>query len=116
MSAAHAVGWIAFAVGLPVYYFVTVAVLRGSAEALRRAFGYGAASNWIGFVAGVLDGDRASIICGLLAVWFTWEWWRRRRGGRGREVLRELGAKSRARIEAMVRQMSPSPIPSPAGG
>lgn len=51
----------------------------------------------------------------LLAVVYTIAWWRNRRKGRGRKALKELGAKSRARVRSLVRRMTPSPIPSPAG-
>lgn len=43
-------------------------------------------------------------------------WWRNRRNGRWKRAARELGAKSRARVEALARQMTPSPIPTLVGG
>jgi hypothetical protein len=52
---------------------------------------------------------------GALAVWFGVQWWRGGGGGHTKRAARELGAKSRARVDALVRQMTPSPIPSPAG-
>lgn len=73
---------------------------------LADAFG------WVG----VIDASLMwAVIYGLFAAYFTWLWWRGRRNGRRRKALKDLGAKSRARIEAMVRQMSPSPIPAPGG-
>lgn len=42
-------------------------------------------------------------------------WWWRNGGGRWRRAARELGAKSKARVEALVERMTRSPIPSPAG-
>lgn len=71
---------------------------------------------WIGFVSVVADGSMWATVNGLLAIWCTYVWWKNRRNGRGKKALRELGARSRARVEAMVRQMTPSPIPSPVGG
>jgi threonine/homoserine/homoserine lactone efflux protein len=47
------------------------------------------------------------------AVYFTWLWWRNGGGRRPRPTLRQIGAKSRARIQTLVRQMTPSPVPTP---
>ena len=52
---------------------------------------------------------------GAAAVLHAWLWWRGRRKGRMKKALKELGAKSRARIEALVERLSPSPIPAPGG-
>lgn len=83
----------------------------------HRVHGLLAIANWIMFAAQVLNGDRVwAAIHGLLAVYMTWSWWRNRPKGRGRKALRELGAKSRARVQALVDRVTPSPIPSPAGG
>jgi|GEM_PF-5320978 hypothetical protein len=40
-------------------------------------------------------------LTGVVAVWETWEWWRKRPKGRRRKAL--------------VDQMTPSPIPVPGG-
>ena len=40
----------------------------------------------------------------------AWLWWRHKRPGR---AVRSLGAKSRARIEALARRMPPARIPVP---
>lgn len=72
---------------------------------------------WLWFLSMVVQGEAAlSAWSGMWAAYFTWRWWNGPRNRRHRKALRELGAKARARIEAMVRQITPSPIPSPAGG
>ena len=45
----------------------------------------------------------------------AWLWWRRKRPDR---AVRSLGAKSRARVEALARRMPPAriPVPVPQGG
>lgn len=43
------------------------------------------------------------------------KWWNNRRKGGWKRAARQLGAKAKAAIDAMVRQLTPSPIPSPAG-
>jgi hypothetical protein len=53
------------------------------------------------------------VFFGSLAVAGIWLWWINRRKGRGKKALRQLGAKSKARVDALVRQMTPSPTPSP---
>lgn len=52
---------------------------------------------------------------GSLAAYWAWMWWRGRRKGRMKKALKELGAKSQARVDALVERLTPSPIPSPAG-
>ena len=100
----------------PAWYFLILGAFRRSSETLERSHGYWALANWLNFVAGVINANRwLAILSGLCAVWMTWLWWNNRRNRRRRRALRELGAKSRARIAAMVRNMSPSPIASPAG-
>jgi hypothetical protein len=81
----------------------------------RTGYGLSAVGCWVGWLACVVERlEGAGVIWGLLAAYFTWQWWKRRKG-RGKKALKELGAKSRARVEALVRQMTRSPIPSPAG-
>jgi hypothetical protein len=68
------------------------------------------------FVANVLDGSMGWVIFqGSCAVIYAWLWWRGRRNGRMKKAAKELGAKSRARVEALVEQLTPSPIPTPGG-
>lgn len=91
--------------------------ISGSHKREHLSCGLYAAGLWLDFVDAVLAASPTrAALAGLFAAWFTWRWWNGRRGGRGRKALRELGAKSRARIEALVERMKPSPIPSPAGG
>ncbi len=48
-----------------------------------------------------------------IGTFFMWLWWKNRRKGQGKRAMKTLGAKSRAKIEVMARQLTPSPIPSP---
>lgn len=68
------------------------------------------------FVVAAAEGDWAG--CAVDAFWFVvaaYLWWRNRRKGGWKRAARELGAKSQARVEALLENMSPSPIPSPVG-
>lgn len=49
------------------------------------------------------------------AALLAWAWWNKGGGKRTKKAARELGAKSRARVEDLVRQMTPSPIPNLGG-
>lgn len=79
-----------------------------------------ALSSWICFVWAVSAQISLGVaFFGLAGAFFSWLLWQFRgggRGGRGRKALRELGEKTRARVQAMVERMRPSPIPSPAAG
>lgn len=116
MTLADALFWTALpphAVGVALF---VRAITRAEAEALYRAAGLIALTSWVVFVADVLDGDRlGSVLSALIAVYFTWLWWKGS-NGRRRSALRELGDKSRRRVQALVDQTTPSPIPSPVGG
>lgn len=93
-------------------------VVRSWSDVENRHLVYGmyAIGCWLCFVANVLEGDLPwAVFQGSLAVIYSWLWWRGRRNGRGKRALKELGAKSRERVEALVRQMTPSPIPAPGG-
>lgn len=68
------------------------------------------------FILSVIHGDKVSaVITGVFAVIAAYYWWKNRRKGKWKRAAKELGAKSRARVEALARQMTPSPIPSPVG-
>jgi hypothetical protein len=54
-----------------------------------------------------------SVISGTLAAIGAWIWWRSGRGKR-RKALRELGAKSKARLAALVRKAREAGVPRPA--
>lgn len=117
MSFADAIGpaGTAFIVGGAT--FLVTGLFTGSPDRLHLSNALYAVGCWIAFVTAVLDGDAFFTAAnGLLAAWFTWKWWKNRRSGRGKRALKDLGAKSRARIERLVRQMTPSPIPTPVGG
>lgn len=106
-----AIGWTGTAL---VFAGLVVSLRHGEKSTTYGLFALGW---WVTFISRVLDPSPLwTSISGLLAVLYTYLWWRNRRGGRGRKTLRELGAKSRARVEALARNMTPSPIPSPAGG
>lgn len=75
-----------------------------------------AVANGLCWVGNAVDGNiLGEILSGAPAVVFAWLWWRNRPRGKGRKALRELGAKSKARVEALVERLTRSPIPSPAG-
>lgn len=117
MTLADALGWVANAILVPALALLISDLIRPDHGRRQLAYGLYAIGNWVSFIANVMEGSTIwAALFGLLAALFTWLWWKGRRRGRGRRALRELGAKSRARIEAMVRNMTPSPIPSPAGG
>lgn len=88
-------------------------------DRIDRSVYWGAVAAWAAVftVLNVAEGSpvRAAIhaavaaVCGFL-------WWINRRKGRMKRAARELGEKSRARVQALVEQMTPSPIPSPVGG
>lgn len=81
------------------------------------ALGAYAIAGWLAFLSNVIDwSPRWSTWCGLLAAFCTYQWWKNRRNGRWKRAARQLGAKSKARVQALVRRITPSPIPSPAGG
>ncbi|GAA4626721.1 hypothetical protein GCM10023196_036110 [Actinoallomurus vinaceus] len=96
---------------------LALVILRWSdLEARHLAYGLYAIGNWLSFIYQAVGGDLGwAVFDGSLAAFYTWLWWRGRRNGRGKRVAKELGAKSRARIEVMARRMTPSPIPTPAG-
>jgi hypothetical protein len=68
------------------------------------------------FVAAVVDGSTiAAVIQGFFAAAFAWLWWRNG-GGRGmKKATKSLGAKSKARVDALAERIEPSPIPAPGG-
>ncbi|MFV2172265.1 hypothetical protein ACFHW2_12230 [Actinomadura sp. LOL_016] len=94
-----------------------LATLRHRPELNRPADLLFAIGFWLAFIACAVSQDVfRTAFFGSGAVLFTWLWWKNRPRGRGRRALRELGAKSRARVRALADRMTPSPIPSPVGG
>lgn len=84
---------------------------------VTATYGTYAIACWLAFLSNVIDRSPDwATWSGLLAVVCTYLWWKNRREGRGKKAAKALGAKSKARVQALVRQMTPSPIPSPVGG
>lgn len=109
MSLGDAIGWTADGIIVLGGWYLRTDRPRGLALL--------AVSLWMAFVASLLIGDLIdAAIFGAGAALATWFWWKHRRKGRGRKALRELGDKSRRRIQALVDNLTPSPVPSPAGG
>lgn len=80
----------------------------------RTEVGLLAAGSWLAWITCVMEQLMApGVVFGAEAAYFTYLWWKKRKG-RGKKALKQLGAKSRALVEALVRQMTP--IPSPVGG
>lgn len=94
------------------------AVWQGGQPSDAVLWGGNALSNWVYCAAWVIEGTKPMIVWhGLLAAVCTYMWWRHRdRDGKGKKALKELGAKSRARIASLVEQMTPSPIQTPVRG
>lgn len=66
------------------------------------------------FAGAVLAGSMyGEVLHGSLAVMFAWLWWRNGGGRRMKKAARELGAKSKARVAALVGNLKPSPVPTP---
>lgn len=92
------------------------AIARSSVELDQLSDLLYAIGAWLVFVACLMVGAiYPAAVFGVLAVLATRRWWNGRRKGRGRKALKELGDKSRRRVQALVDRMTPSPIPSPAG-
>jgi hypothetical protein len=90
-------------------------LLTGDSRGLGH--GFAAVGFWLLFLLEVLErSPRFAALYLLLAAYATYLWWKNRRKGRGKKALKALGAKSRALVQALVRRMTQSPIPSPAEG
>lgn len=77
----------------------------------QTSYAFMAAGSWILLAAAVATDDLLmGSINGLAAVLMTWLWWKG--GGRARRAFRQLGAKSTARISALVRNLAPTPAPT----
>lgn len=98
-------------------YVVTFAMNQTGRIEYRSACATNVIAAALCFVADVMDhaviGQAIQCVVGVLNAWL---WWRNGGGGRFKRAARELGEKSKARVQALVEQMTPSPIPSPAGG
>lgn len=95
-----------------------LAVLRRDFSPDPVTWAYYAIGNWTLCASAVIDhSPLAASLDAVLAAFYTYRWWKDRdQDGKRRKALREIGAKSRARIAALVENMTPSPVPSPSGG
>ena len=112
---AIALTWAGLAFILLGFGLIIAGLFKVDKELQFHGDGMCAVGWWLWFLSDVMGGFRTAVVSGLMAILYSWLWWKNRRNRKRRRALRDLGAKSRARIEAMVRQMTPSPIPSPAG-
>jgi hypothetical protein len=71
---------------------------------------------WSGaFLIGVAQGQTGfSVVAGAIAILHGYLWWKNWRNGGGKKAALELGAKSWARVQNLIDNMKPSPLPSPA--
>jgi hypothetical protein len=105
-------------------YAVAIVTMAGSWFAGKRGLiqnpaelALATVANLAVFVGELVDGAVVgAVINGSCAAVCAYLWWKGRRKGGWRRAARELGAKSKARVEALVEQMTRSPIPSPASG
>lgn len=117
MNLADAIGWAAMGPMMQGLYLGLRAHLGGRPELKSPCYACYAVAWWVMFVAQVMKGETLwATLNGLLAAAYTVAWWHNRRKGRGKKALKEQGDKSRRRVQALVDQMTPSPIPSPVGG
>lgn len=116
MNLADAIFWTGASLVFAALGVVISSIFRPSPESDHLSDGLYAVGYGLCFLSSVMDADPISaVVFGLIAAFHARRWWKNRRNGRGRRALRELGDKSRRRIQALVDQMTPSPIPSPAG-
>lgn len=116
MNLADAILWAGVAVNAPALGLLMAGVLRADPDMEHIAYGLYVVGCALSFIGNVLDGSHGwAAFWGVLAAYFAWRWWKNRRKGRGKKALKELGDKSRRRVQALVDQMTPSPIPSPSG-
>lgn len=86
-----------------------VADVLGHREAAGRCFLCGSAVYVVLAVIYLAGRDyKEAVIQASLAAWWFWNWWRKRKNRL--RALRQIGAKSRARLEALVRNI-PRPAP-----
>ena len=102
-----------------ILFYPSLVLLVLGCRWMGKAVYYGTAAVLVALhtLADLVAGNAMSSVVGAVATsYFAVLWWRNRRKGRGRRVAKQLGAKSRALVEALVENMTRSPIPSPAGG
>lgn len=71
---------------------------------------------WSGlFLGAVAQGNTGfAVVNGVMAILHGYLWWKNWRNGGGKKAALELGAKSWARVQNLIDNMKPSPLPSPA--
>ncbi|WP_433233922.1 hypothetical protein [Actinomadura nitritigenes] len=119
MSLADAISLCGNGAVLMGFFYALIDIFKPhlSPEAKSLCAAWYAAGWWLFFLAEVMKGEPFwSTVDGTIAALYTRSWWNNRPKGRGRKALRELGDKSRRRIQALVDNLTPSPVPSPAGG
>lgn len=109
---------ISIAIGCAFFVAAFGALIANALGAIADStyYGFAAVLNGAVFLMLIFDGQPGwAALSGIAAAINAYMWWRNRRKGKWKRAARELGAKSKARVEALARQMTPSPIPSPAG-
>lgn len=82
----------------------------------HQSYGLMACGSFLLFLSACLDHSIGfAALQAALAGIYVWLWWRNGGGRRMKKIARELGAKSKARVDALVEQMQPSPISVPGG-
>lgn len=106
--------WAIVATTMIITFATLVLDIRGKIE-VRTAYATYAICGFIQFLVKVALGESSgAVFTGTLSAVVAYLWWRNRRKGGWKKAVRQLGAKSRARIEQLVENMTPSPLPSPA--
>ncbi len=67
-------------------------------------------SNALSFIHAVMDNaPSGAMVSGLCAVYCGYKWWHSGPGGKIKKAAKELGDKSRQKIQAMVDSLAPTP-------
>lgn len=102
-----------FGTAFALFTFGLCLLFKGHNEAADLSW---VGSNALYSIANMINGDIGlAIFNGSLAAIIAILWWRRGGGKRTKKAARHLGEKSKARVQALVEQMTPSPVPSPVG-
>ena len=100
-------------IGAGVFFAIRSLVFRDP-EAGHHADGAFAIVSVLAAVYNMLEGE--PLVAGLFAVsavWLAWEWWRKRKRKRRDPAARTLGAKSKARLAALVAKARGAARPRP---
>lgn len=116
------VSWIPIPAVLVLTFLGAVAQGRALGKPISAGAGWYALAYWVNLIAQLFLWHAPlyiTIFIALLALFFTWIWWKRHRDKRKR-ALALIGAKSRALRDALVRKLRQSrvrggvPAPQPA--